>query len=421
MNVKIEVIYDRPDKTPPIVGYFPSGYEPRKYDDSNNSQEPNHEENLSLPQPTVRFYRNAQRTKIEKSSNEKNDKWKSSERMELVVNPNAYDMDFVGKSYKGEATAAQLCTYALGVFDKKTQTLKIMPVAGNKIFRLQPKVRGLDTADKEPSVLENEEVSGEKKADKIMALNLAYGSKASVSQYKKAQALKQGDDPESQRDLGKKIDNVVVNKEALESASAHVARNIPPHNTSATTPKEAYPLNRIILTGEWDFLEDIYEILQGGAGAMSNAYPSFVRNRIHKLQEIQDEVEKKTLSHIFSYITHLIKFKDLHSLDGASSAKTHRFPSILRQKFVEIFTPESRRLPIEKTDHLISYVLVLTLYADDFRTDPTDIAKDLKVSPVNLRVHFENLGCKLVRENKLLLATLPVPLTFPTQRQKRRR
>lgn len=111
-----------------------------------------------------------------------------------------------------------------------------------------------------------------------------------ILQYKKAQALKQGDDPESQKDLSKKIDNIVVNKEALQSASTHIARNIPPHNSSATTPQEAYPLNRIILTGERDFLEDVYEILQVGTEARSNAYPTFVRNRIHKLLEIQVRV-----------------------------------------------------------------------------------------------------------------------------------
>ncbi|KDP40736.1 hypothetical protein JCGZ_24735 [Jatropha curcas] len=408
VDVKVEAIYDRADRSAPIVGYFPSGYKPQK-----------NEENLSPQQSTVRFYRST-RAKMEKSSSEKDEKRRTSERLELVVSPHWSNVDFVGKSYKGEAMAAQLCTYALGVFDKMTQTLKIVPIAGNKIFRLEPKVRGLDTADEEPSVLENEP-SGENRTDKRRELAVLYGTKRSIAGDKKLQALRQGDNPESQEDLGNKIDNIVVNKEALASTSAQVARNIPPYNSSATTPQEAYPLNGIILAGEWDFLEDVYEILKTGAGVSSNAYPTFVRNRIHKLQEIQDEVEKKTLSRIFSYITHLIKFKDMHSLDGAASAKNHRFPSILRQKFMNMFTPGSRTLPIEKIDLLISYVLVLTLYVDDFRSNPTDIAKDLRMSPVDLRVHFENLGCKGVNENKSFVATLPVPLKFQTVKRGRGR
>jgi DNA-directed RNA polymerase I subunit RPA49 len=64
------------------------------------------------------------------------------------------------------------------------------------------------------------------------------------------------------------------------------ARNIPPYDSFANTPPEAYPLDRIILSGEWDFLEDIYKSLQAGEVA-SNAYPTFVCKRIHKLLEIQ--------------------------------------------------------------------------------------------------------------------------------------
>ncbi|KAJ8770598.1 hypothetical protein K2173_018089 [Erythroxylum novogranatense] len=413
VNAKIEVIYDRTDRTPPIVGYFPSGYNPTSISLQEESQESN------LLTPSVKLYRNAQRVKIDKSSNEKNEKWKSSERLELVVRPSGSNVEFVGKSYKGEATAAQLCTHALGVFDKETGSLKIMPIAGNKIFRLEPKIRGLDNADKEPSV--NVELSQEQKALRQRELTIRYGSKKSVNQAKKMQALKQGDDPESRELLGKEIGIAPVNKLALESTNSHVALNIPPCNSSANTPQEAYPLHKIILSGEWDFLQDIYEILKSGTTIETNAFPTFVCNRVHKLQEIEDEAEKKTLSSIFSYITHLIKFKDLHSLDGASSAKKHRFPSIIRMRFMEMFVPEARKLPLEKINLLISYVLVLSLYADKFRSNLADIAMDLRMSPVTLRAHFENLGCKFVRENKLLIATLPVPLQFPKPRPKRRR
>ncbi|XP_050234293.1 DNA-directed RNA polymerase I subunit rpa49 [Mercurialis annua] len=422
INVKVEVICDQPDKTPPILGYFPSGYKPSKHSESNGLEETNGGRNVSALQlePSVKFYRNAYRaSKAEKRSSEKNETT-HSERLELVVNPNGTNVDFVGTSYEGEAKAPQLCTYALGVLDKKTQTLKIMPIAGNKILRMEPKVRGYDPSEKEPAMLNNEGISQDNRMERRNILDSAFGTKKSLAMSKRRQILQQGDNPESQKDLDRKIDNVVVNEEALASTAAHVARNIPPHNTSAATPQEAYPLSRIILSGEWDFLEDTYETLQA-AGAARDAYPIFICNRIHKLREIQDEVERKTHSRIFSYITHLLKFKDLHSIDGASSARKHRFPTILKQKFTGMFTPDGKRLPAEKIDLLISYVLVLTLYADNFRTDPTDIAKDLRVSAVMLRVHFQNLGCKIVREKKLSWATLPVPLQFPVQRHRRQR
>lgn len=133
-------------------------------------------------------------------------------------------------------------------------------------------------------------------------------------------------------------------------------------------------------------------------------------------------MERKTRSCIFSYITHLVKFKDQNSMDGAASAKSHIIPGILRKKFLSQFSnPEAKRLADDKIHLLISYVLVLTLHAENFKTDLSDIAKDLRMSEVKLRDHFEKLGCKLKRENKVLFATLPVPLQFPKPRQRRRR
>ncbi|RVW51862.1 hypothetical protein CK203_099536 [Vitis vinifera] len=349
----MEVVHEHPEKIPPLVGYFPSGFDPHKPQD--------HE---SDPPPAVK-------------------------------------VNFVGTSYSGEAASAQVCTYALGVLDKETQTLKIVPIASNKIFRLEPRVGGSDASVDEPSSLLKGEQTAEEKAGRMRDLTNLYGTKKSITQAKKLQALNQKDDPRSQKDLDRKLKEVVINKEALESTSAHSARNIPPYDDTATTPQEAYPLDKIIFKGEWDYLLDILNLLHAGA---------------------EDEGEKTTLACIFSYINHLLKYKDRNSMD-ASSAKHHKIPGILNQKFSSMFAldSDSRRLTEEKKDLLISYVLVLTLYADEFRTDPSDIARDLRMSAVKLRAHFEHLGCKLVSQNKVTMATLPVPLTFPRLRQKRRR
>lgn len=94
-------------------------------------------------------------------------------------------------------------------------------------------------------------------------------------------------DLESQKDLEKKIKSVKINKGALESATVDTILNIPPYDSSATIPELAYPLDKIILKGEWDFLQDIYELLQVGKEVNSSAYPSFVCNRIQKLQGIK--------------------------------------------------------------------------------------------------------------------------------------
>ncbi|PRQ51446.1 putative RNA polymerase I associated factor, A49 [Rosa chinensis] len=391
VQATIKVIPGNPERIPPLVGYFPSGFDPTQNPDQDSTK--------------VGVFRHKER---------------GGTRLQVVVTPNKEaKVDFVGTSYAGEAQAGELCSYGLGILDKDTQTLKIVPIASNKIFRLEPKIQGLHFSGKEPASSAMGELSVHEKAEKRIDLHNRYGTKKSIRQNKKMQTLKQEDDPDSQNDMDA-IKQGMTNREDTEASEGHTDRNTPPFNASATTPQEAYPLDKIITTGEWKFLQDINKLLEGGAEISQNSFPTFVCNRIHKLQLIEDEDKKYKLSCIFSYITHLIKFKDLHSMDGFSSAKAHRFPGIIRDKFSSMFDAVSKRLSTEKSNLLISYVLVLTLFADEFQTSMTDIAKDLRMGTATLRTHYEKLGCKVSKKNVVSTVTLPVPLQFPTVRRKRR-
>ncbi|KAI4329132.1 hypothetical protein L6164_021428 [Bauhinia variegata] len=392
VQAKVQILRDHPEKIPPLVGYFPSGYSPQI--------SPDNESEDGSDSTRVGVYRNKNMPK----------------RLQLVVSPAGSSVDFVGTSYSGEAAAGQRCLYALGVLDKETQTLKVVPIAANKVFRLDPRVKGVEYTDKGPKG----EIS-ERKADNSKRLINLFGTKKDQEKVRKVEAFNQADDPDSQKSLDVKMKSVAVNKQALESTDAHISHNIPPYNVAATTPQEAYLLDKIILKGDWDYLEDIFNLLYLEQADFS-AYPTFICQRIERLREIQDETEKKQLCCIFSYINHLIKFKELHSLDGFSSAKGHKIPSILRHRFSTMFGGSDKKtLPSEKIKLLISYVLVLTLFVDDFRTDFSGIAKDLRMTEVALRPYYENLGCKISRKNNVNYATLNVPLEFPTTRLRKRR
>lgn len=106
VQAKVQILRDHPERIPPIVGYFPSGFDPQKNSESGSGS------------TSIRVYRNMRQTK----------------RLQLVVSPNGSPVDFVGTNYSGEAAAGQRCMYALGVFDKETQTLKVVPIAANKVL-----------------------------------------------------------------------------------------------------------------------------------------------------------------------------------------------------------------------------------------------------------------------------------------------
>ncbi|CAM8957475.1 unnamed protein product [Rhodiola kirilowii] len=364
LEATIQVIGRQPGKSEPIVGYFPSGYDPVASD--------------AAPRVTVLKHKT------------------KSHMMEMSVKPPQSEVEFVGMSHAGEGANPQRCTFALGVLDKKTGILKIVNIASNKVIRLDPRIPGFEKKDEEPSnqLVLAEDVPVEGRADKMKKLNQLYGTKKSVSMAKKLEALNQKHAPETAEELDKKVKNLMINKKALELDGA---------------------------LGDWDQLLDIHELIQAGSTLDRSAYPSFVCNRIDRLRNIQDDAERIKIACILSYITHLIKFKDQHSAD-ASSAKNHHIPGIIRQKLATMFsTPEMRTLCQEKISLLISYVLVLTLFVDDFRSDLADIANDLRMSSIVLRDHVHHLGGKFVRDNKAALATLPVPLQFPDQGKRKRK
>ncbi|GFP85712.1 DNA-directed RNA polymerase i subunit rpa49 [Phtheirospermum japonicum] len=404
LDVIIKEIGDHPDtKTSPVIGYFPSGYDPLK-----NSNDP---ESESEPESNVKIYR---------SINSRNPR---NPRMQVVVGASGSLVNFVGTNYSGEATAPQLCNYALGVLDKETGVLKMVPIAANRIFRLDPKVGGMEQPENEPVDGDKEEITKEEKDDKFKNLTALYSTKQNVRRDVTREKLRQTEEPGMEGNMEQKLKGIKINPEAIEAIpSTANERNIPPYDVEATSPDMAYPLDQIILKGDWKFLEDIFELVEAGSDVSYDVYPSFVCNRVHKIGNIKDELKRKRMAGILSYMTHLIKYKDRHSMDGVSSSRRHKLPSILAQKFSSMFSiTKENRIPDEKQKLLISYVLVLSLFADDFRSDPSDIAKDLRINFVTLRPFYKFLGCKFVTEKKVVLATLPVPLQFETIKRKRRK
>lgn len=392
MRVKITGINDDPNLMPPVVGYFPSGYNPAKAD----------------VEPEIKVYKSKDHKSL----------------MDVVVKPKeAPNVEFVGKSYEGEAAMHQPCDFAVGVFDKESRTLKIVPIAAGKIFRLEPRV-----IVNKPTAEDSPEVLGGKSKLGITDLTSLYGSKSQKTKDKKFQRLRQqANDPSAKRLLEDETLNAGISTEPPEDPKPSVVHNIPPHDLTADKPEHAYLLDEIIPKSEHPYLYDILDILRSGVADNSssywedNFYPSFVSHRVYGLKEIKNEGEKKKHAFILSYITHLINFYKLtcfrrpnRNFETEATMK-FKIPHPIFQKLVDLFLdPASSVLSTEKKELIIGYILVLTLFADKFSTEPTDVSKDLGFSKANLTVYFKQLGCKYQYSSfDKSLWTLPAPLQFP--------
>ncbi|KAL5204983.1 hypothetical protein ABZP36_009854 [Zizania latifolia] len=386
----------------PVVAYFPTGYDPLAAAAAAA---------IGGEPPRSRLFRHTRHPTF----------------LELVVGAPGGGPDFVGRSYAGEAAVPQLSSYALGVLDKASGTLKIVPIAANKILRLEPQFEGQQPAHSQHSEAVGAAGSSAEDTElKMQDITQAFGTQKDKDKDKKWKLLnEQRNDPSAFLDLD--LGNPETNVDA-DASQATIIRNIPPYDPAADTSEKAYLFDEIIPKRIRPHLMDIVGYLESGEFS-SKGYGSFVSNRVKKLQELQGE-GKERLAWILSYITHLLSLLARNS----STSKRHKkenqashgpvIPQAVYRKLLLMFTePGSSALSTEKHELLINYILVLTLYADDFRSDPTDIRADLKMTHQMIKPYYDQLGCKSVSAGafKGSVMTLPAPLKFPQEVTRRRR
>ncbi|WVZ50415.1 hypothetical protein U9M48_001668 [Paspalum notatum var. saurae] len=389
-----------------VVGYFPTGYDPLAAAAAGDESA-----------PRTRLFRH-----------EKHPTW-----VDLVVGSPGGGPDFVGRSYAGEAAAPQLCEYALGVLDKASGILRVVPIAAKKVLRLEPYLEVQRPAHSQHSELASEAGSAAGNEElRVQDLTMAYGTKMDRDKDNKWRSLnEQRNDPSAYDDND--IEILKANVSTNDSQEPVIARNIPPYNPTADTSEKVYLLDEIIPKNMRQHLLEIVNHLESRE-ISSKGYGSFVSNRVQKLQELQGE-DKERLAWILSYIQHLLS---LFARNGFMSNRQRKdrkenltncgptTPQAVYRRLLLMFTESGgSTMSTEKKDLLINYILVLTLFADDFKSDPTDICADLKMTRQMIKPYYDQLGCKSLSAGafKSTFMTLPAPLKFPQEvtRKKRRR
>ncbi|PAN43388.1 hypothetical protein PAHAL_8G232400 [Panicum hallii] len=388
----------------PAVAYFPTGYDPLAATAAAKDES----------SPNARLFRH-----------EKHPTW-----VDLVVRSPGGGPDFVGRSYAGEAATPQLCEYALGVLDKASGTLRVVPIAANKILRLEPHLQVQQPAHSQHSEVASEasSVAGNDEL-KVQDLTMMYGTKTDRDKDNKWRSLnEQRNDPSAYEDIDLGTSNVNTN-----DRQELIVRNIPPYDPTADTSEKAYILDEIIPKTMRHHLLEIVDHFESGE-ISSKGYGTFVSSRVQKLQKLQGE-DKERLAWILSYVQHLLSLlarngamSKRHSKDRKENKANHGpvTPQAVYRNLLLTFTePGSSAISSEKNELLINYILVLTLFADDFKSDPKDICVDLKMTRQMIKPYFDQLGCKSVSSGAFgsSFMTLPAPLKFPQDvtRRKRRR
>lgn len=109
LEVKMDYVPSKEGRGRPFVSYFPTGFDPVR------AATANAESRLT----EIKAYQGVEKLRAKQT--------------QLVASTQG-QVDFVGLNYTGEAAMWNPCSYALGVFDKEKGTLKLVPLAGEKVL-----------------------------------------------------------------------------------------------------------------------------------------------------------------------------------------------------------------------------------------------------------------------------------------------
>ena len=129
-EVTLDFIPAKEGHSCPFVGYFPSGFDPDQYKGKKHNKNPFKKKDNDIDKEEEE--EEEEETRLQVRGYQNMEKYKSRQH-QLVVTPSDGGVDFVGSNFYGEGAVWQPGNYALGVFNKDTQTLQLMPIAGSKV------------------------------------------------------------------------------------------------------------------------------------------------------------------------------------------------------------------------------------------------------------------------------------------------
>ncbi|KAJ4458819.1 putative DNA-directed RNA polymerase I subunit RPA49 [Paratrimastix pyriformis] len=278
------------NKPPPFLVGFPPGCNPALHDDP----------------MAFRVMQNAPERRVQQR---------------VVIGENSR-VELKGSNFSKETVATKQSKYALCVVDPETREARIISVP--QIIPLQYHVKT------------EQEVEAQAKmnfAQTDAELTQAFGSKQRRQQKEKQVAYGIKD---------KKIDTVVAAASVPELVAskqseftqeldrvAVIMADIPPHNTNAERPEDAYPLDQLVPPAilEQVPLGRILQLTAAEVGKLpASLFPRFVASRVPRLAAIDDEAARARAARLLIFYTYLWRFLQCSPRAMADVRPAARFP-----------------------------------------------------------------------------------------------
>ncbi|EJD05049.1 Rpa49 subunit specific to nuclear RNA polymerase I [Fomitiporia mediterranea MF3/22] len=330
--------------------------------------------------------------------------------------------------------------YLIGIHNKRTNTLLLRPaplqILGRRVKALKNLAPAPSTSSTERIEQRNTlgEMFGTRKAQK--AIRTAERNRVDVDAM-------EGVVGHIQESVESGTRGLPSQEEAKELADS--TRQIPKFNLHATKPEDVYKLYDIVPESELNALP-IKEIMNATSQEERMKFVPFSRSdwvRQHVAAIFEGTKTSKRSLRIILYIACLLVFR-MGAVRYCNKREDleERLPGIpsnvidgIYSRFTETVRGSSRvQFTSDNAVRLLTHIFALCLHVDNFATDTTLIAADLREPVTKINQHFKLLGCKIeklstVEMSRLGLsasgaehkrAVLRVPLEFPKARMKRR-
>uniref|UniRef100_A0A7S0WZP6 DNA-directed RNA polymerase I subunit RPA49 n=1 Tax=Chlamydomonas leiostraca TaxID=1034604 RepID=A0A7S0WZP6_9CHLO len=395
-RVKVEVLQPNEEQLPPIAAYFPAG----------------------LPQGVEHYEVYEHGSGV------------GANKKQLTILGKQGKVEYVGSTSGEDYTPGpQPCQYVLGVYNKESGQLSLMPIAGGRVIRMEPRLPGLQyTASLEPVGDDDGEETREERLAMNKKLVASFGSTRRVRQLNaREEGVVRVD---KLGDAASALEGVMGELVAQAHASgltkdkvmaaATQARALPPHDPAGTTPFTAYPPSHLIpdeIMGSLK-LKPIMAFTDPGLVMTKENTPRlhpYAARKVKLMAGLQDREVAKTRARLIAFTSALLRLRENRSrmwVEGGDMDKLGKavnvFSEVLEVLLPLFFhasppDPSSGKVRWELAKdgetRLVAYICVTALlveptaviHSDQF----ADLAKWLSLTPNDLQQRFREVGARV--------------------------
>jgi len=314
--------------------------------------------------------------------------------------------------------------YAIGVYDKQTNTLKIVPT---DIYDMKQSVLGYTlTLDNSTGHTK------EDRYDQVKKLADSFGSKVTKKKIQKMEMenVDNLDFEKTNKAVGE-IANTLADKQSEETPY-----DLPYYDLSAKQPEAIYPYEAFIPPKVYFniyhqfFLNIVKKKPTLDADGNEVPAPKLADYFTEKLNEFSDIAKEEDLEHACKLLTFIWYALLLIQCRGDANKLVEQGGASydVKEYMVSLFGTKinKQKFTISREDKtkIINFIVIVHLHLERFETkDIRPLAKALSITDTNLEKHFTRVGCKMTKgvESNTRGFKLTAPLTLPVSKENRKK